>query len=88
MSNRDRINLLPHGGSSYARYRWTEAQRALDGTQWEAVALIYCGGTLVRHRQTGLLAEYFGISQPLASVHQRKAQAALAEMEAEEHDPT
>lgn len=87
MSNRDRINLLPPGGSAQARFRWATAQRGLRGGQWEAVALIDGGGALVRHRVTGLLADWTfpGI---IKAIHQRKAQSALAAMEAVQHDPT
>ena len=76
MSARDRIELLATDGSNLARWRWANACKDLASTEWEPVGLISCGGTLVRHRQTGRLVEHFRTR--IASVNERKAKAALA----------
>lgn len=81
MSARDRIALLPRDGSTLARWRWAEAvaNLAARSPTWEPLALISCGGTLVRHRTTGRLMEHHGTH--LAAVHERKALTALAALE-------
>lgn len=82
-SNRDRINLVPKDSSRLARWRWANAVEDIGrrSPQWQPVALIHLGGTLVRNRQTGVLAEH--LCNRIVSVNQRKADAAIAAMEAE-----
>ncbi|MFV0387107.1 hypothetical protein [Paracoccus sp. (in: a-proteobacteria)] len=62
------------------RWRWSNAIEHITRTapQWEPLALIECGGTLVRHRQTGRLAEHR--NDRLVSVNERKAEAALEQL--------
>ena len=82
-SNRDRINLVPKNSSSLTRWRWNNAVEDIgrQSPQWQPVALIYLGGTLVRNRKTGVLAEH--LYNRIVSVNQRKAESAIATMEAE-----
>lgn len=78
-SNRDRIELLPREGSNLARMKWSNLTAMLERHPgWEPLAVISCGGLLVRHRETQRLAEFVG--DRIMSVPERKALAALDEL--------
>jgi len=66
--------------------RWKHAREWIAATAplWEPLALYRFGGTLARHRQTGILAEVRG--DRLVNCNQSKAESALLSLRAGAHE--